>query len=56
MRYLAVDLGDKRTGLAVGDDELRMAQPVCVLEIHIGDLLVDAIANAKLTNLYSDYH
>ncbi len=46
MRYLAVDLGDKRTGLAVGDDELRMAQPVCVLEIHIGDLLVDAIANA----------
>ncbi|MBC8200515.1 MAG: Holliday junction resolvase RuvX [Planctomycetes bacterium] len=46
MRYLAVDLGDKRTGLAVGDDELRMAQPVTVLEIPIGDLLVGAIVDA----------
>ena len=46
MRYLAVDLGDKRTGLAVGDDELKMAQPVTVLEIPIGNLLVDAIVDA----------
>jgi putative Holliday junction resolvase len=46
MRYLAVDLGDKRTGLAVGDDELKMAQPVTVLEIPIGDLLVTAIVDA----------
>ncbi len=46
MRYLAVDLGDKRTGLAIGDDELRMAQPVCVLEIPIGGLLVEAIVKA----------
>ena len=46
MRYLAVDLGDKRTGLAVGDDELRMAQPVCVLEVPIGDLLITAITKA----------
>lgn len=43
MRYLAVDLGDKRTGIAVGDDELCMAHPVCVLEIPIGKLLIDAI-------------
>ena len=43
MRYLAVDLGDKRTGIAVGDDELRMAQPVCVLQVPIGHLLIDAI-------------
>jgi putative holliday junction resolvase len=43
MRYLAVDLGDKRTGIAVGDDELCMAQPVCVLEVPIGTLLIDAI-------------
>jgi len=43
MRYLAVDLGDKRTGLAVGDDELRMAQPVCVLEVPIGDMLITAL-------------
>jgi putative Holliday junction resolvase len=46
MRYLAVDLGDKRTGLAVGDDELKIAQPITVLEIPIGDLLVNAIVNA----------
>jgi len=45
MRYLAIDLGDKRTGLAVGDDELRMAQPVCVLEIAIGDVLIRKIIN-----------
>ncbi|HIA71900.1 MAG TPA: Holliday junction resolvase RuvX [Phycisphaerales bacterium] len=43
MRFLAIDLGDKRTGIAVGDDELRMAQPVCVLEIPIGELLINAI-------------
>ena len=43
MRYLAVDLGDKRTGLAIGDDELRMAQPVCVLEVGIGPRLIDEI-------------
>jgi putative Holliday junction resolvase len=43
MRYLAIDVGDKRTGIAVGDDELRMAQPVCVLEVPIGTRLVDEV-------------
>ncbi len=28
MIYLAIDLGDVRTGLAVGDDELKIASPV----------------------------
>ena len=46
MRYLAVDLGDKRTGLAIGDDELRMAQPICVLEVPIDKGLVDVIVKA----------
>lgn len=46
MRFLCIDLGDKRTGLAVGDDELYMAHPVCVLEIPIGQPLVDAIIEA----------
>lgn len=32
MRYLAIDLGHKRTGLAVGDDVLRIASPVAVIE------------------------
>ncbi len=43
MRYLAIDLGDKRTGIAVGDEELQIAQPVCVLEIPIGPRLIDEI-------------
>ena len=46
MRYLCIDLGDKRTGLAVGDDELNMAHPVCVLEIPIGEPLVNTIVKA----------
>jgi len=32
MRYLAIDPGDKRTGLAVGDDELGQAGPVGVVD------------------------
>ncbi len=32
MRYLAIDLGQKRTGLAVGDDETGIASPVGVVE------------------------
>ena len=31
MRYLAIDLGDKRTGLAVGDDVTKIATPLEVL-------------------------
>lgn len=32
MRYLAIDPGDKRTGLAVGDDETGLVSPVDVVE------------------------
>lgn len=32
MRYLALDLGDKRTGLAVGDDETGVVTPSDVVE------------------------
>ncbi|MDX1681537.1 MAG: Holliday junction resolvase RuvX, partial [Phycisphaeraceae bacterium] len=31
MRYLAIDLGQKRTGLATGDDELEVVTPVGVI-------------------------
>lgn len=43
MRYLAIDLGDKRTGLAVGDDEVRIASPLAVIErpVSPGDALLD---------------
>jgi len=39
MRYLAIDLGEKRTGLAVGDDVSDMVSPMKVLEAPHGDLL-----------------
>jgi len=50
MRYLCIDLGDKRTGLAVGDSVMRMASPVDVLEVSItergGDAMLDALVKA----------
>ena len=40
MRFLAIDPGDKRTGLAVGDDETGQAGPVDVITTgDPGDLL-----------------
>jgi putative holliday junction resolvase len=50
MRYLAVDLGDARTGLAVGDDQTRIVSPLEVVECPAGlcggDALLDLIAKA----------
>lgn len=51
MRYLAVDLGDRRTGLAVGDEETGIASPVDVIERPMeggdgGAGLIGAIARA----------
>ncbi len=43
MRYLAIDLGDKRTGLAVGDDETALATPAATLPVAPGPALIDAI-------------
>lgn len=47
-RYLAIDLGDKRTGLALADPITRVASPAGLLEIPIdeagGDKLLTAIA------------
>ncbi len=52
MRILCIDLGDKRTGLAVGDTEVRIASPLEVVELPMktgapgppGDALLNAIA------------
>ena len=46
MLVLSVDLGDRRTGLAIGDDGLRIASPLDVIEIPITrmDDLLRAIA------------
>jgi putative Holliday junction resolvase len=47
MRYLAIDLGDKRTGLASGDSITRIVTPLEVLEVPIhargGEELLGAI-------------
>ena len=39
MRYLAIDLGDKRTGFAAGDDVVGLVQPLHVAEAHTRALL-----------------
>lgn len=49
MRLMAVDLGDKRTGLAVGDDDTGIVTPAAVLEIPRAaqeSRLIDAILRA----------
>jgi putative pre-16S rRNA nuclease len=50
MRYVAVDLGDKRTGLAVGDSQTRVVTPLDVIESPIsvrgGEQLLEDLARA----------
>ncbi len=36
MRYLAIDVGGSRTGLALGDDETGLAGPVGMIEVPAG--------------------
>ena len=43
MLILAIDLGDKRTGIAIGDEGTRTVMPVEVLEIPRGPSLIDAL-------------
>lgn len=44
MRYLAIDLGGKRTGLAVGSDVTRLASPLEVIAAGNDAQRLDAIA------------
>jgi putative holliday junction resolvase len=46
MRYLAIDLGDKRTGLAVGDDITRTVSPAGMIEQPRGEAFMRAIDKA----------
>lgn len=43
MRYLAIDLGGKRTGIAIGDDATRIVTPARVIEHPPGELLRNEI-------------
>jgi putative holliday junction resolvase len=53
MRYLAVDLGLKRTGIAVGDSVTGIVTPVEVLNIAAaeGDGLLNAVAESCVEHL-----
>lgn len=55
MRYLAIDIGDKRTGLAVGDDQTRLVTPVGVIQRPIterdGEVLRDELARVIVEHL-----
>ena len=46
MRYLAIDLGDKRTGFAAGDDVIGLVQPLSVVEAHTRPLQLRAALHA----------
>jgi putative holliday junction resolvase len=50
LRYLAVDLGDKRTGLALGDDVTGIVSPVAVIEVpaaqRAGESLLEALSKS----------
>ncbi len=46
MRYLGVDLGGRRTGLAVGDDATGVVTPLRVIECPAGPALLEAIVAA----------
>ncbi len=46
MRYLGIDLGEKRTGLAAGDDRSGIISPIGGLELPPGAALFDAIGKA----------
>ena len=43
MMYLAIDRGGKRTGLAVGDDVLKLASPLDVIHTASEDELIRQI-------------
>lgn len=50
MRYMAIDLGDKRTGLALGDAVTRLVSPLETVEVPLaiadGTALLHALAKA----------
>jgi len=46
MRFLAIDPGNKRTGLAVGDDATKVASPAGVVEHHNDEHRLDQLGGA----------
>jgi putative holliday junction resolvase len=48
VRYLAIDLGDKRTGIALGDSITGLATPVDVVEVAIAGEAGEALLKTLL--------
>lgn len=46
MRFLALDIGDKRTGIATGDDVTGLVSPIGFTMSGQGDFLPSAVARA----------
>jgi len=44
MKYLGIDYGEKRIGLALGDDAIKVASPFRVLENRGMDLAIEEIS------------
>lgn len=44
MKYLGIDHGGRRIGLAIGDDETHIAMPLEVIEVASMNEAVDAVA------------
>jgi putative Holliday junction resolvase len=53
MRFVAIDLGDKRTGLALGDDQTRLATPTGLVEVPLADRAGEALLDALSRELES---
>ena len=47
-RFLAIDLGDKRTGLAVAASVLRLPMPLEVVQATTHDLVRDAVVKRRI--------
>jgi putative Holliday junction resolvase len=43
MQVMAIDLGDRRTGIAIGDEETGAVMPLEVLEVERGPRLIEAL-------------
>lgn len=46
MRYLAIDIGTKKTGLATGDDITKIASPLSVIQTASAEQRQDALSQA----------
>ncbi|MBY0311260.1 MAG: Holliday junction resolvase RuvX [Phycisphaerales bacterium] len=54
-RFFCIDLGDKRTGLAIGDDQTRICSPLTVLEVPISDRQGEALLEALIRAMHDQF-